>query len=413
MPTTPGPIAILGSGELSDSMAEVHRRLMDLIGDPVRPVFIDTPAGFEPNVDQIAAKAVAYFNRNFGLPLAVAHYHNRTAPAPATAAAVTAIRQASYLLAGPGSPSYAVNVWHDSQVWQAIEARWQEGAALVFASAAALALGRYTIPVYEIYKAGHEVCWRAGLDLLGHLGLVAALVPHWNNASGEQHDTRFAFMGAARFSQLEQQLPPETTIIGVDEYTALIIDPVTRLASVLGSGQVTLRHVGRQRVFGKGDDFAIDASPDATAEMAALPLSADPPPPLSDAAEGERDILALRDTTRAAFARGDSQQAAQGVVSLSLIAGAGLEQGLPRRAERAVESLQTLLPLLPSLSPDPASLAAVAHERATLLDLLIRVRADLRGAKQYALADTLRQRLADLGYILEDGPTGTTWRRDP
>ena len=412
MPTAPGPIAILGSGELSDSMAEVHRRLMDLTSGPLRPVFIDTPAGFEPNVDQIAAKAVAYFSRNFDLLLAVAHYHGRTDPLAATAAAVTAISQANYLLAGPGSPSYAVNTWRDSRVWQAIVARWQEGTALVFASAAALALGRYTIPVYEIYKAGHEVRWRAGLDLLGQLGLVSAVVPHWNNASGEQHDTRFAFMGAARFSQLEQQLPPETTIIGVDEYTALTIDPATRLAGVLGSGQVTLRHMGRQRVFGRGDDFALDTDPDTPSEIAALPDLSNPPPGADGATEGESDILAPRDTTRAALARDDFQQATQGVVALSLIAGAGLEQGLPRRAERAVESLQILLPLLPSLSPDLADRAAVERERAALLDQLIRTRADLRRAKQYALADTLRQRLADLGYTLEDGPTGTAWRRE-
>lgn len=405
MPTTPGPIAILGSGELSDSMAEVHRRLMSLTNGPARPVFVDTPAGFEPNADQIAAKAVAFFSRNFGLPLAVAHYPGRTAPAPTTAAAVTAIRQANYLFAGPGSPSYAVTAWRDSQVWQAIVARWQEGAALAFASAAALALGRYTIPVYEIYKAGHEVCWREGLDLLGQLDITSAVVPHWNNASGEQHDTRFAFMGAARFSDLERQLPPEAVVIGVDEYTALTLNPATRLASVLGSGQVTLRHAGRQRVFGKGDTFAIDVSPDAPFEIATLPILHSPPSSSDSAAEGESDILALREATHDAFARGDFQQATQGVVTLSLIAGAGLEQGLPHRAARTVESLQMLLPLLSNLGPDPATLAA-------LLDLLIRTRADLRDARQYALADALRQRLADLGYILEDSATGTSWRRE-
>ena len=64
-----------------------------------------------------------------------------------------------------------------------------------------------------------------------------------------------------------------------------------------------------------------------------------------------------------------------------------------------------LLPLLSNLGPDSATLAA-------LLDLLIRTRADLRDARQYALADALRQRLADLGYILEDSATGTSWRRE-
>jgi cysteinyl-tRNA synthetase len=51
-----------------------------------------------------------------------------------------------------------------------------------------------------------------------------------------------------------------------------------------------------------------------------------------------------------------------------------------------------------------------AAEAAPFIDLLVRTRADLRAAKQYALADKLRQDLSDLGIILEDSPTGTTWR---
>jgi cysteinyl-tRNA synthetase len=45
-----------------------------------------------------------------------------------------------------------------------------------------------------------------------------------------------------------------------------------------------------------------------------------------------------------------------------------------------------------------------------LVGLLIDVRADLRAAKQWALADTIRDRLSELGVALEDGPTGTTYR---
>ncbi len=46
-----------------------------------------------------------------------------------------------------------------------------------------------------------------------------------------------------------------------------------------------------------------------------------------------------------------------------------------------------------------------------LIDLLIETRASLRTAKEYALADHLRDRLLELGVALEDGPDGTTWRR--
>lgn len=48
---------------------------------------------------------------------------------------------------------------------------------------------------------------------------------------------------------------------------------------------------------------------------------------------------------------------------------------------------------------------------APFVELLIDLRAKLRAAKQYALADELRDRLASLGIVLEDTPAGTTWRK--
>ncbi|MBU0494784.1 MAG: cysteine--tRNA ligase [Chloroflexi bacterium] len=47
-----------------------------------------------------------------------------------------------------------------------------------------------------------------------------------------------------------------------------------------------------------------------------------------------------------------------------------------------------------------------------LIDLLVRTRQDLRAAKQWALADGLRDQLTELGITLRDGPDGTTWQAD-
>ncbi len=49
-------------------------------------------------------------------------------------------------------------------------------------------------------------------------------------------------------------------------------------------------------------------------------------------------------------------------------------------------------------------------EVAPFIDLLVEVRSDLRAAKQWALADKIRKQLAELGVVLEDSPTGTSWR---
>jgi cysteinyl-tRNA synthetase len=44
------------------------------------------------------------------------------------------------------------------------------------------------------------------------------------------------------------------------------------------------------------------------------------------------------------------------------------------------------------------------------VELLVELRSELRKAKQFALADRVRERLAALGVVLEDGPQGTRWR---
>ncbi|GIV95363.1 MAG: cysteine--tRNA ligase [Herpetosiphonaceae bacterium] len=51
-----------------------------------------------------------------------------------------------------------------------------------------------------------------------------------------------------------------------------------------------------------------------------------------------------------------------------------------------------------------------AQEAAPFIDLLIEIRGELRKARQFALADTIRDRLAELGVQLEDTPQGTRWK---
>jgi cysteinyl-tRNA synthetase len=49
-------------------------------------------------------------------------------------------------------------------------------------------------------------------------------------------------------------------------------------------------------------------------------------------------------------------------------------------------------------------------EAAPFIDLMIQIRSELRAAKQWALADRVRDGLAGLHIVLEDGPQGTTWK---
>jgi cysteinyl-tRNA synthetase len=45
-----------------------------------------------------------------------------------------------------------------------------------------------------------------------------------------------------------------------------------------------------------------------------------------------------------------------------------------------------------------------------LVEMLLTTRQDLRKAKQFALADKIRDDLTKLGVVVEDGPEGPTWR---
>jgi cysteinyl-tRNA synthetase len=52
-----------------------------------------------------------------------------------------------------------------------------------------------------------------------------------------------------------------------------------------------------------------------------------------------------------------------------------------------------------------------SHSAAPLVELLLEVREEMRKAKQWAIADRIRDRLAEIGVLIEDGKGGTTWRR--
>jgi len=406
--STHGMLGLIGSGELSDSMAEVHRQLMARLGGPVRPVFIDSPAGFELNVGSIDQKAASYFKRHFDQTLALASYQSPKDPVETIAAAVSAIQGANYIFAGPGSPSYAQRLWRGSPVWDAVVKRWREGAMLVFASAASLVMGVQTIPVYEIYKVGDDPYWLPGLDVLGELDLKAVTVPHWNNKSGDQHDTRFCFMGASRFEALRAQLDTGTTILGIDEYTAILIDAQRHQAEVLGVGGVTLRLDDRGSTYGRGQVFDLD-HPDMRARPV---LEVADGAPASEAPTGEAtgvdaDILRVAEATRSALVSGDMNAIRDGLLSLSLIAGAGLEQGVFNRASAAVQAMQVLVPLLTG-SPDSANGdEGCGDERDALLEIVVQARGALRSARLWSEADTLRGRLEALNYTIADTPHGT------
>ena len=228
-----------------------------MVGGRCPAALLDTPYGFQENAAELSTRLTSFFADRVGNPVAVASFAGSGDETADHRVAMARVRDASFVFSGPGSPTYALRHWADSELPALLADKLATGGVLVMASAAALTLGRLTAPIYEIYKVGEDPRWLPGLDLLSAVGLPVAVIPHYDNAEGGTHDTRFCFMGARRFESLEAQMPDDTFILGIDENTALILDVAAGRAKVLGKGGVTVRRRGRGTVFGTGTDLAI------------------------------------------------------------------------------------------------------------------------------------------------------------
>jgi cyanophycinase-like exopeptidase len=261
-------LVIMGSGETSPTMVKTHREVFGRLPASAPAVLLDTPFGFQENADDISAKALDYFRRSVGRTVEVASFRRAEGLDPvAREAALARIRQAGWVFAGPGSPTYTLRQWVGTEIPELLADKLRHGGVVNFASAAALTLGVVTVPVYEIYKVGAEPVWEPGLDLLSPLGLAVAVIPHYDNAEGGNHDTRFCYLGERRLRGLEEQLPAGTFVLGVDEHTGCVFDLDAGTATVVGLGQVTVRHDGLSTVVAAGSTVGID-------ELVAMAFSA-------------------------------------------------------------------------------------------------------------------------------------------
>jgi len=77
----------------------------------------------------------------------------------------------------------------------------------------------------------------------------------------------------------------------------------------------------------------------------------------------------------------------------------------------AVQPGQALLKELTDVLGLTLSVTVKSIEAAPFIELLIATRKQLRDAKQYQLADDIRNKLLEMGVILEDSAKGTTWKQ--
>jgi hypothetical protein len=424
--TQPRILAIMGSGETAPTMAKVHRALFDRFGpDPVPAAILDTPYGFQENADELSTRTVQFFAENVGRPVTVASYRSHDADALTTATAVARVREARYLMAGPGSPSYALRHWAGGPIPAALADGLRDGGILTMASAAALTLGLVTIPVYEIYKVGDDPTWLPGLDLLGPVsGLRAAVVPHFDNAEGGNHDTRFCYMGERRLRALERAMPAGSFVLGVDSHTALILDLDRRTATVAGLGGVTVRVDGRGTVFPSGSEVAIDTLAEAAEGLASgrtVDIGWEPGatvPGRRGPGEGGRtpraveplpdEVAGLEGTFIAALEHDRPRDAVAALLDLDDAIETRIRAGEDSPdLDNAAATFRSLIARL-----GEAAASGTADPRtaiAPFVEALLTLRARAREASDWATADLIRDQLVAGGVDVRDGAEGSTW----
>jgi cyanophycinase-like exopeptidase len=258
----PGMIVLIGSGETTRYGGQVFERLAEGYPHGSRLAILETPAGFEMNSPVVAGRIADYLKvrlKNFNTQVLTIPARRRDSEfSPDDPQVLQPGVNAEIFFMGPGSPSYAIRQLRDSLAWELIRARWWQGASLVFASAAVIAISRYALPVYEIYKVGEDLHWLDGLDLFKEFGLELVVIPHWNNRDGgAELDTSHCFMGENRFEILRQLLPDTASVVGIDELTSLVIDTAAAECHVMGLGQVHILRGSFEKQFDSKTTFSL------------------------------------------------------------------------------------------------------------------------------------------------------------
>lgn len=414
-------LVLMGSGETSPTMVKTHRELLGRVAPDAPAVLLDTPFGFQENAPDLTARAQAYFSESVGRPLELASF--RRAEEVGTVgyeSTLALLRRAGYVFAGPGSPTYALRQWQESTVPDVLRSKLVDGGCVTFASAAALTMGVATIPVYEIYKVGAPAEWAPGLDLLRETGLSAAVIPHYNNAEGGNHDTRYCYLGESRLAVMERQLPDAAFVLGIDEHTGVVLDLDARTATVVGLGVLTVRADGRSETFESGTVVGIDGLAAAAerlrsgADASTIPdlrAARGPEAPESRVEPGSPLLVEITER-EAAFAAALSSRDVKAAAQVIL----DLEASLHAWAADTLQSdeLDQGRAALRSMVVRLAAVAEVGAEdpRARVgpfVEALLDQRRSAREGKRYADADAVREQLVALGVEVRDTAGGTEW----
>jgi len=176
-------------------------------------------------------------------------------------------------------------------------------------------------------------------------------------------------MGQPRFAELMEMIPSDLTILGIDEKTALVIEPQSCTCRVIGLGGVTLIHAGPAH------------------RSAARPASLN--------GTGLHEVAQIRQAHIHQYPNGQSFSLGRIGSFRQPEAGAGLS---PKVWQRALEVRQ---------APRFSEVRTVSENfPPENVIFLMEKRQEARANKDWPASDRLRQQITDLGWQVQDTPEG-------
>lgn len=201
---TPGPIALVGSGEYLPVMLDIERSL--LAGRA--PKYVQIPTAAAPEGPAVVAKWTrlgAEQAERLGVAAVSLPIEDRAAADDPEIA--ERVRGAGLVYMSGGNPAYLAQTLRDSAAWAEVLAAWRGGAALAGCSAGAMAMTSWVPHVRALHRSADR-----GLGLLPHLRVI----PHFDKMLGWAPDL---------LTRVLLHAPAGVTVLGIDEDTALVGGP--------------------------------------------------------------------------------------------------------------------------------------------------------------------------------------------
>jgi len=223
------------------TMVSVHADLLSRLEPRPCLPFSSTRRRFQENAADISERTVAYFRERVGFPISVATFRtsswrprlstrpcSRALPKRATCSRARQPELCAPAVVGTAVPDLLVTSSATAVRDLCERRRSRSGSArcrCMSVQVARTALARRSRPP----RRRRSSC---------------RVIPHYNNAEGGTHDTRYCYMGERRLRMLEELLPDGVDVLGVDEHTAAIFDIDAATVTIRGRGGLTWRRKG-------------------------------------------------------------------------------------------------------------------------------------------------------------------------